>query len=69
MINLLAEAALLLRFQLDNLVSDIGGQLGLWIGVSVVTVIEFLALTWNLIHYCLNRPKSGKVNQENNVNT
>ena len=34
--------------QFDNLISDIGGQLGLWIGVSAVTCVEFLALIYSL---------------------
>ena len=28
---------------------DIGGQLGLFIGVSCITLVEFLSLLWRLI--------------------
>eukprot|EP00794_Sanderia_malayensis_P020038 gene20038-22004_t len=47
-------------YKFDNLISDIGGQLGLWIGVSAVTIAEFLALTWNLFNYLCNRGKVDK---------
>lgn len=35
--------------QLVNFVSDIGGQLGLWIGFSVLTLAEFLELIMLLV--------------------
>ena len=35
--------------QLENLMSDIGGQLGLWIGVSAITVAEVLKLLLDII--------------------
>jgi len=38
-----------------NLVADIGGQLGLWIGISVLTCCEFLELAWVIIHTVVGR--------------
>ncbi|KAL9988145.1 hypothetical protein ACROYT_G002553 [Oculina patagonica] len=36
-------------YALENLMSDIGGQLGLWIGVSVITVAEVFQLLLDII--------------------
>ena len=33
---------------LSQLVSDIGGQLGIWIGLSFVAVVELLELAWRV---------------------
>lgn len=38
-----------------DFVSDIGGQLGLWIGFSVLTVAEFLELFALLFHIVINK--------------
>ena len=36
-------------FQLVNFLSDIGGSLGLYVGISLMTGIEFIALLCNLV--------------------
>ncbi|XP_071488657.1 acid-sensing ion channel 1C-like [Diadema antillarum] len=35
-----------------SLVSDLGGQVGLWIGVSVLTIFEFVELVYDLFKLC-----------------
>ncbi|XP_044180481.1 degenerin deg-1-like isoform X2 [Acropora millepora] len=37
-------------YLIENLMSDIGGQLGLWIGVSVITIAEMLKLLLDILH-------------------
>ncbi|XP_048585725.1 degenerin deg-1 isoform X2 [Nematostella vectensis] len=36
-------------YQIESLLGDIGGQMGLFIGISVLTLVEFIALLWDLI--------------------
>ncbi|KAJ7375233.1 ligand-gated sodium channel [Desmophyllum pertusum] len=42
-------------YELVAFVSDIGGQLGLWIGFSVLTVAEFLELVMLLCHLAVKK--------------
>ena len=44
--------------------SDIGGQLGLWIGVSAVTCFEMLAFVYALFQYML-RNKGNRIKHHN----
>lgn len=50
-------------FQEVNLLADIGGQLGLWIGVSALTCCEFLELLWLLGKNAMNRIATKKGNR------
>jgi len=38
------------EYKVAALVSDIGGQLGLWIGASLITAAEMLEFVWNVIN-------------------
>ncbi|CAK8691199.1 unnamed protein product [Clavelina lepadiformis] len=44
----------------SGLISDIGGQFGLWIGISVVTLFEILRLFYRLLNYHLCTPDEEK---------
>ena len=39
-------------YEQTRLLSDIGGQLGLWIGISIITLFEVLMLGVNIFSYC-----------------
>ena len=38
-----------LLLQKTNLISDQGGQLGLWLGLSLLTMFEMVELLWDLL--------------------
>ncbi len=67
----LAESKVILTsespaYQQFQLLADVGGQMGLWIGMSVITVAEILQLIGHLIAYvCCNRKT--KVRQSETV--
>ncbi len=42
-----------------QLLSDIGGQLGLWVGVSIITIVEILELIANVGHW-FRRPTNSQ---------
>ena len=44
-------------YEAEQLISDIGGQLGLWVGMGVVTVAEALTVLWQLCRYCKHRSR------------
>lgn len=39
-------------FQIFSLFADFGGNIGLWIGFSTITVVEFLELALELLYHC-----------------
>ena len=57
-------------YKWENLLADIGGQLGLLSGISVISCFELLVLFFSFAKYCLRRsPKSKKdVNSSNQNN-
>lgn len=47
-------------YELEDFVSDIGGQLGLWVGFSVLTVAEFLELILLIVQAAVNISKGNR---------
>lgn len=45
-------------FQAENFVSDMGGQLGLWAGFSVLSLAELIELVMILFHACCTAKKT-----------
>lgn len=39
-------------FKIFSLFADFGGNIGLWIGFSTITVVEFLELALELFYHC-----------------
>nr|XP_006821452.1 PREDICTED: uncharacterized protein LOC102804529 [Saccoglossus kowalevskii] len=39
-------------YHVENLIGDIGGSLGLYIGLSLITVVEFLELLCDIVRFC-----------------
>ncbi|CDW56919.1 degenerin unc 8 [Trichuris trichiura] len=44
-------------YQWVNLMADFGGQLGLWMGISVITIIEVLVLAYEFLKLCCAKRK------------
>ena len=38
-------------FTFDQLISDVGGQMGIWIGASVFSILELFYLAMQALHY------------------
>ena len=55
-------------YEAIRLVSDIGGQLGLWIGISVMTLFEVLQLIADVLRYLTTRTRTiGEKNKNDKV--
>lgn len=39
-------------FQFVNFISDVGGQVGLFLGMSIISAIEYLVLIFLVFFYC-----------------
>jgi hypothetical protein len=44
-------------FQTEQLISDFGGQLGLWMGISLVSVAEYGELVFKMIYTAVRNVK------------
>ncbi|XP_028408122.1 amiloride-sensitive sodium channel subunit gamma-like [Dendronephthya gigantea] len=49
--------------QTTKLLADIGGQVGLWIGISALTCVEVLELLFQIISFAYMKCKSGRENR------
>lgn len=49
-------------YKIGSLMGDIGGNMGLFLGCSLLTLFEFVDLVWNILEYQANKKKS--VSQE-----
>ena len=48
------------KFQPQDLVGNLGGQIGLFLGASFLTLTEFLELLVRVLFICFNRSKTEK---------
>lgn len=53
-------------YGLVNLIADFGGHLGLWLGFSVITVMEVIVLILDVISICFRRRNERKHDRQNN---
>ncbi|CAH1779882.1 unnamed protein product [Owenia fusiformis] len=48
-----------------QLISDVGGQLGLWLGISIITLTEVFELIADIVHLCLKRKRKQSIREGN----
>ena len=53
-----SEYSLYLCLQAESLISDIGGQFGLWMGISLVSIAEYLELFAKMVHTGFRKMKA-----------
>ncbi|KAK3710378.1 hypothetical protein QZH41_012304, partial [Actinostola sp. cb2023] len=49
-----------LKYKLEDLMSNVGGQMGMWIGLSVLTIGEVIEVIWILIRCLLKKNRNNK---------
>ena len=49
-----------------DLLSDVGGQVGLWLGLSIITLFEFVELIWDVFTLCFVHQKVKAAEQQRN---
>ncbi|RCN41326.1 hypothetical protein ANCCAN_12709 [Ancylostoma caninum] len=53
-------------YGLVNLIADFGGHLGLWLGFSVITVMEVIVLVVDVVSICFRRRNDRMMKDERN---
>ncbi|KHJ85064.1 hypothetical protein OESDEN_15215 [Oesophagostomum dentatum] len=53
-------------YGLVNLIADFGGHLGLWLGFSVITVMEVIVLIVDVVSICFRRKHDRMMKNERN---
>ena len=56
------------EWSMQKIISDIGGQMGVWVGASILTVIELAILIWNVLAFVCQREANNNLNQDNDEN-
>ncbi|VDL72988.1 unnamed protein product [Nippostrongylus brasiliensis] len=56
-------------YGLVNLIADFGGHLGLWLGFSVITVMEVIVLILDVVSICFRRRNERKSDRQDNGKT
>ena len=54
---------------ITTFIGNIGGQLGLWLGASIISLLKLIILLLPILyHYCFSK-KTGNKNKGNNAET